>query len=253
MTLKEFLPHGLVQLREIAGRIYRVGGQSRWSALRTAINKRLNWEWRWSHLDLFGPQVLGSLRTVVDAGANDGAWTNNLLRYAHPEQVLVVEPNPQMKPSLDKLSAQQKCVTVHNAAVGEKKGMLPFHLTNHPHDSSVLRPIRSIGSEVAKTIDVPVVTLDDLTASWTEISLLKLDIQGAELLALRGGQAALKKTRYLFIEVNFMSQYEGMTLFPEIHTHLTNAGFELVAMSEPLKINNKIAWADALYEKAASS
>jgi hypothetical protein len=125
MTLKALLPYGLVQLREIAGAIYRVGGKSRWSAIGIAINKRLNWEWRWSHLDLFAPHVLGSLRTVVDAGANDGAWTNNLLRYARPEKVLVLEPNPQMKQSLDTLSARQKCVTVHNSAVGEKKGTLP--------------------------------------------------------------------------------------------------------------------------------
>lgn len=249
MTLKVLLPYGLVQLREIAGAIYRIGGQSRWAAIRIAINQRLNWEWRWSHLDLFAPHVLGSLRTVVDAGANDGAWTNNLLRYARPEKVLVLEPNPQMKQSLDTLSARQKCVTVHNAAVGEKAGTLPFHLTTHSHDGSFLRPVRSIGGEVVRTIDVPVVTLDDLTSSWSEISLLKLDIQGAELMALRGAEKALKKTRYLFIEVNFLSQYDGMALFPEIHAHLTKAGFELLAMSQPAKIKNKIAWADALYEK----
>jgi len=249
MTLKLLLPYGLVQLREIAGAIYRVGGQSRWSAIRMAINKRLNWEWRWSHLDLFPPHVLGSLRTVVDAGANSGAWTNNLLRYAKPEKVLVLEPNPEMNKSLEALASQQKCVTVHHAAVGEKKGTLPFHLTAHSHDGSFLRPVQSIGGAVVKTIDVPVLTLDDLTASWSEISLLKLDIQGAELMALRGAKQALKKTRYLFIEVNFLSQYDGMALFPEIHTYLLAAGFDLVAMSQPLKIKDKIAWADALYRK----
>lgn len=249
MTLKVFLPYGLVQLREIAGSIYRVGGQSRWSAIRIAINNQLNWEWRWSHLDLFAPHVLGSLRTVVDAGANNGAWTNNLLRYAKPEKVLVLEPNPEMNKSLEALASQQKCVTVQNAAVGEKKGTLPFHLTAHSHDGSFLRPIRSIGGDVIKTIDVPVVTLDELTASWSEISLLKLDIQGAELMALRGAEQALKKTRYLFIEVNFTSQYDGMALFPEVHAYLNAAGFELVDMSEPQKIKDKIAWADALYRK----
>lgn len=61
---------------------------------------------------------------------------------------------------------------------------------------------------------VPTFTLDHIFESeWlTKIDLLWVDIQGAEDMMIRGGQTALKHTRYLFMEVEKEELYEGEQL-----------------------------------------
>lgn len=49
-----------------------------------------------------------------------------------------------------------------------------------------------------------------------KIDLLWVDIQGAENLMIRGGQQALKHTRYLFMEVEQLEMYEGESLKTEL-------------------------------------
>lgn len=68
---------------------------------------------------------------------------------------------------------------------------------------------------------VPVFTLDHIFESeWlTKIDLLWADIQGAEDMMIRGGQTALKHTRYLFMEIEKEELYGGEKL-----------GHELIAM-----------------------
>ena len=72
-------------------------------------------------------------------------------------------------------------------------------------------------------------SLDHLTYSlgiFGEIDMLWVDIQGAERDMIAGGQNALSRTRYLFIEAETTELYEGMALRDELLTLLP--GFKVI-------------------------
>lgn len=52
-----------------------------------------------------------------------------------------------------------------------------------------------------------------------------MDLQGAELNALKGLGNLLKKTKYIISEVSFIPQYYNQCTFKQIDNYLTKKGF----------------------------
>jgi hypothetical protein len=71
------------------------------------------------------------------------------------------------------------------------------------------------------------------------------DIQGAEMLALKGGRDALEYAKALYLEVNTAEVYKGCALLGEIDAFLAERGFKRVITN----ITNA-HWGDALYVRA---
>jgi hypothetical protein len=57
--------------------------------------------------------------------------------------------------------------------------------------------------------------------------LLKLDVQGYEMEALRGASGLLSSFKLLQVELSFVRLYEGGPLFNEIVAFLAERGFEI--------------------------
>jgi hypothetical protein len=81
----------------------------------------------------------------------------------------------------------------------------------------------------------------------SSIDLLKIDVQGFEASVLRGAREVLQRTRFLLIECNVASHYEGDSLFPELHRILIQSRMTLYNLSEPVRLGGRALWADALY------
>ena len=81
------------------------------------------------------------------------------------------------------------------------------------------------------------------------IDILKMDIQGAELLALKGATKLLadKKIRLIYTEAYFRRQYNNQPLFHEISAFLAQYGYYLQDIYSPIYGNGKIAWCDAIF------
>lgn len=58
------------------------------------------------------------------------------------------------------------------------------------------------------------------------VDLIKLNIQGAELDALRGGEKLLSTASAVFLEVSFVESYIGRPMFADVDTYMRAAGFE---------------------------
>lgn len=72
---------------------------------------------RSARLDLLPVQALSSLRTVVDVGANEGAWSRAVLTVARPERLIAVEPSPLMRARLQTTIGKRPAVEIVEAAV----------------------------------------------------------------------------------------------------------------------------------------
>jgi hypothetical protein len=82
-----------------------------------------------------------------------------------------------------------------------------------------------------------------------QINILKLDIQGSELRALKGAAVLLEEKRIdlIYTEAYFIKQYEDQPLFPEIALYLSNFGYQLQDIYNPIYGKQKIAWCDAVF------
>ncbi|WP_157879292.1 FkbM family methyltransferase [Pararhodospirillum photometricum] len=107
---------------------------------------------------------------------------------------------------------------------------------------------------------VPTVRLDDVPEIRV-MDYLSMDIQGAELMALRHAEKRLAEAVMLRIEVEFLPLYKGQPLFADIDLFLRDRGFVLHCFSplvkrtvQPLIVNNSVyeglnqlLWADAVF------
>ncbi|WP_244027898.1 FkbM family methyltransferase [Methylobacterium sp. E-016] len=109
---------------------------------------------------------------------------------------------------------------------------------------------------VERTLSVATRTLDDVV-DHGPIDFLKLDIQGAELMALQGAERMLARTGVIHCEVEFAEIYKGQYLFPEVQLFLNARGFSLIDILVPHRYayvtqsnvdsRDRLIWGDAVF------
>jgi FkbM family methyltransferase len=178
-------------------------------------------------------------RSVIDAGANQGAFTDAFLRLHQPERLVLVEAIPELAEKLRARYGGDARISVVSAALSDRSGEAAFEI-NRSEASSSLLPIDPRNSKwfgrdlaVARTIKVQTVTLPELMSreKFETVDLLKLDLQGAERLVLTGAAEVLDCVQVIYTEVFFEPLYAGAWLFWEMNHFLSGRGFKLCGLS----------------------
>lgn len=120
-------------------------------------------------------------RGAIDVGAHCGLWSMHLAKrfqFLH-----AFEPVALHRECFEKNVALREGVVLYPFALGEKAGMVEIHTA----DSS------SGDSWVKGEGDIPLERLD--LFDLHDIDFIKLDCEGYELFALRGGEETLKRCR----------------------------------------------------------
>lgn len=248
------VPHRLWEARRVLERL-RSGGCSVRRSVRIAFSGTRTNALANTRLGLLPGDALDRIRVVVDVGANVGDWTAGILGLTEPAEVFAFEPAPDVFPILRDRLASHRSVTLIQAAVGDRDGSVPFHVTRHSHNASVLRPRQETqnlidhGGDVRTKVDTDMIRLDTALAAVGRIDVLKIDVQGFERAVLAGGGETLSKTAYVLIEANFVSLYEGDLLLPELNSLMVEAGFTLGNLSQPYVRNGRALFTDALYRR----
>ena len=250
--LKFILPWGIVDLVKNRRKLRNIG--RRLSPMEFFRSDRLALDAEQSGLSLFAPGHAGKLRNVVDVGANTGQWSGMLLDCVTPAKLIIIEPLPEAFAVLQKKFGNKGGIQLHNLAIGERESVERLKITRDTTGASLLQPREEmravIGSNwtITSEIEVPMTTLDRLLVDLTEVSLLKIDVQGYEKSVLAGAKQTLAKTSFLLIELNFMPQYDGGSWLGEVHQILTrDFGFFLANASAPQVLNGRASMVDGLY------
>lgn len=119
-------------------------------------------------------------------------------------------------------------------AVWDSVGLIEINLCRSPGASSHYIPNQPFLDlfpdprrfDVLETLKLKSTTLDNL--DLTSADFIKLDIQGGELNALKGGRNLLETTLGIEIEVEFTAMYKKQPLFGEICTFFNNLEFEFI-------------------------
>jgi hypothetical protein len=69
----------------------------------------------------------------------------------------------------------------------------------------------------------------------SKFDLLLLDVQGAELMVLKGAESVLHNFNYVLTEVSTVEIYKNGVLWDELKTFLNNKGFKEAIFGNPRK------------------
>lgn len=140
--------------------------------------------------------------TVLDVGANVGWWTVPLARALAPKggRVVAFEPVPDNRARLEwaiQANRVQQSVQVSGEALGEQEGELGMWLKSSQTGAGSGTAALVTNSESESHLKVRVTTLDQWATEHdlTRCDLIKLDIEGAELMMLSGAEQFIAKHR----------------------------------------------------------
>lgn len=205
-------------------------------------------------------ELLRSLpcHTIFDVGAFQGEATSRYTELFPSANIHVFEPFPPSFAALTAKFSSSPRIHLVNAAVSSRSGEATFHVNGLPETNSLLpRPTAGrryfpAGGVTKQTITVPTISLDEYRAEHQIAApeILKMDIQGNELQALRGAEKTLASGRValIFAEVTFVPHYEGGVLFYELTSYLADRGFTLFNMYELHWANvGQLRFGDAIF------
>jgi FkbM family methyltransferase len=154
-------------------------------------------------------------RVVFDAGAFVGDWSRAFQQVFPEAQSFLIEPNPALRASLDATARRLPGATVLSLAVGDKPGTTHLNVWENPSDPLALQASSLLDhtrGEPTQRAPVEVQTLDAIAARFDVLpDVVKLDLQGAELAALRGARTLLGRSELFIIEFGCLDAYQERT------------------------------------------
>ena len=182
------------------------------------------------------------------------------------------EPNPTQ---FEKLAGRTGLYDYLPVCLGDG-GPATLNITRYPGCSSLLRPdervidaFSAMGATspggnftVIDTLALQTTRLDDVE-NCPQPDLIKIDVQGAELLVLENGPNKVSNALVIETEVEFVPLYRNQPLFGDIQSFLRAQGFELHKLLDlagrcyrPIELGNPFAalsqflWADAIFVRS---
>lgn len=195
-----------------------------------------------------------AIKTIYDIGAGDCAESIVLANHFSKAHVYAFEANPACIYDCAKKIVNDPRITLIPICVNDYTGLVKFHPINqektqttwpdgNPKASSIFvsNGTYELEKYVQDEIEIPCMTLSSMQTLFGLPSpeLVWMDLQGAELNALRG--LDLNNVHILHTEIWGQEIYTGQSLFDEIKIYMEQEGFE--CKHEPLPEN--WVWADA--------
>jgi FkbM family methyltransferase len=169
---------------------------------------------------------------VVHCGGHKGQ-EEHLYEESEFKKVIWIEAIPELADFMKKkFGAKSKHEVINTALWSISDEELDFHLSSNSKASSSILKMKHHKNafpevHVVDVIKIKTKTLDEVMINQSSISLLLLDLQGAELEVLKGATEALKISEHIFVEVSLSELYSDQALFSQILEFLHKHGFML--------------------------
>ena len=196
-------------------------------------------------------------RTIIDIGANRGQFSLAVRHFIPDAKVISFEPLDEPAEIFRQVFATDSMVTLHNIAIGPDDKEISMHVSGKD-DSSSLLPISDLqeekypGTGEVGTLEVHVAPLDSVLCEEDIVkpALLKLDVQGFEMDALRGCESLLHKFELIYCECSFIELYTGQKLAPDVIAWLAERGFPIKGIYNVSYDSDEVAiQADFLFQR----
>jgi FkbM family methyltransferase len=167
------------------------------------------------------------------------------------KDVVWIEANEQLLPQLTINTRDKYKHKVIHACVGDVQDLeVKFHISNNAGQSSSYLELgthKTAHPEVhyVKDVVMKMKRIDQFGTCWGGYDFLNIDLQGAELKALRGMGDVLHQFKWAYLEVNQQELYKGCALVEDIDMYMIGFGFRRAET----KWCGNTGWGDALYIK----
>lgn len=184
---------------------------------------------------------------ILHVGAHECEEINEYEKYLSRNKILWVEA---IENKVLFCKKKYNNILIESAVVSDKEEYIKFNVSNNGQSSSFLElELHKINHPHIWYIDsyyVKTQMLKDIIKKYDiDYNFINLDIQGAELKALKGMEEYLHKIDYIYTEVNEDYVYKDCALINEIDEYLKQFGF--VRKETVFCANYK--WGDAFYIK----
>jgi FkbM family methyltransferase len=180
---------------------------------------------------------------VLDIGANEGEFTDLVVKDSKRLRVMSFEPHPVTYARLKQRFARNPRVEIVNCAVGREPGEIDLYdyeeIDGTEHATVFRDVIEKTRRAKASKHTVKMVTLDALEIDG-KIELIKVDVEGFELAVLQGARKVIanKRPNYLLVEFNEMN-ITSRTFLQEIFDELKGYKAErILPGGKTLELNN---------------
>ncbi len=165
------------------------------------------------------------VRMAIDGGAADGGWARELRKVFPAAEILCIEPREEMQCILAETARELTNVHTAKMLLGKTTGTQEFFQLG---DNSSMLPGATHGKFGTVVLE-PVDTLDNLLARMqlTSPDYIKLDLQGAELIALQGAIQTLKTASAVQLEVNFIPFQDQGALVGDVVAFMRDHGYRI--------------------------
>ncbi len=194
---------------------------------------------------------------IFDVGACDGSTIYEFKQILPLSIIHSFEPFPESYENLVKVSHKFKDVHTYQIALSNTDTKDTFYVNKSKATNSLLKPTitKSFIDEHAipeKQIIIQQRTLDDfiLENNIVLIDILKLDVQGSELMVLQGAKNALSQNciKYIYAEIWFLEGYENQPLYHDIASYLANFGYKPFGIYNiHYREDGHFLWGDAIF------
>lgn len=190
---------------------------------------------------------------AVDGGAHRGDWSRMFKRVFPEARVLAVEANPECAAELRRVDlpgfefdvcllgdSDAKVVDFYMATGGDATGNSMFRENTEHFADDNMRVER-----------LPTRTLDAVCEArgMHAVDFIKLDVQGAELVALDGAPRALSTAVFVLLEVSVMQYNQGAPLFEQVTAYMQRAGFRLFDIFDLHYYHGRLNQVDVLFAR----
>lgn len=198
-----------------------------------------------------------TVTNMIDAGASNGRISKRMLRLFPNANVYAFEPNPLYTETLNQEAKQDAHFKPQFYALSDKEHTVDLQITESPGSTSLFKPGGNLRrmypaeTEIRAVKQVQALMLDKWAQQCgiSDIELMKFDIQGGELCALRGASELLERSTLLvYTEILFNPLYEGGAIYSEIDQFLRSHGFILYDIFKP-RYDGKglLMWGNAIF------
>jgi len=153
-------------------------------------------------IELVMARLIDDYSNCIDIGCHIGSSLSAMVRYAPRGKHVAFEPVPE---KVEWLKRKFPEVDVKAVALGESRGKVKFY-------NNLLRSgfsgfgNDSVGGDETAEIVVDCERLDDLVCDDRRYSYIKIDVEGAELIVLKGGRETIMRDRPVIL---FESSHDG--------------------------------------------